>query len=261
MRYLSILVGSLVLLTGCVTPERRAPVPVPRAPAEWEGTSAAIRNGPGNKSPYEVFGKTYEVLPDSLGYLEIGVASWYGRKFHGKLTSNGEIYDMYSQTAAHRTLPIPTIVRVTNLDNGRKALVRINDRGPFHDDRLIDLSYQAALRLGFTDKGTAPVVVEAVDEQNYPGLEVAGTNHKSFYLQVGAFARPEGAEQRVRRIRNLVASNSIRNVGVRILQSELESSILHKVWMGPIANEDQMDHLMRLVKNANLGVPLRVEVE
>jgi len=93
----------------------------------------------GNKSPYTVLGKTYRVLPDSTGYSEQGIASWYGEKFHGRNTSNGEIYDMYGMTAAHKTLLIPSFVRVTNLDNGKSIIVRVNDRGPFHDNRIIDL--------------------------------------------------------------------------------------------------------------------------
>lgn len=251
---------SILLLSACATTERHGPLTPEKDPAEWQGTSAAVLGGAGNKSPYTVFGEQYEVLPDSLGYIEIGVASWYGRKFHGRLTSNGEIYDMYRLTAAHRNLPIPTIVQVTNLDNGRKALVRINDRGPFHDDRLIDLSYQAAVTLGFADKGTAPVVVEAIDERNYPELDLSTLEHKSFYLQIGAFSRLEGAKRQMDRVLGLVDANAI-NVDVQILQSELEQAILHKVWLGPMPSEEKMEQLARLVENANLGVPLRVTVE
>jgi len=103
----------------------------------------------GNKSPYTVLGKTYTLLPESRGYKEQGLASWYGQKFHGRNTSNGEVYDMYAMTAAHKTLPIPSYVKVTNLDNGRSIVVRVNDRGPFHTDRIIDLSYAGAVKLDF----------------------------------------------------------------------------------------------------------------
>ena len=103
------------------------------------------------RNQYEVFGKVYETMSSSEGYLEIGVASWYGKKFHGNLTASGEIYDMSLMTAAHKALPLPTLVKVTNLENGKKTLVKVNDRGPFHDDRLIDLSYAAALELGFLE--------------------------------------------------------------------------------------------------------------
>ena len=93
---------------------------------------------------YEVFGQVYETMQENVGYLEIGIASWYGKKFHGRLTAMGETYDMFELTAAHKALPLPTVVKVTNLDNGRSIIVRVNDRGPFHDDRLIDLSWGAA---------------------------------------------------------------------------------------------------------------------
>lgn len=259
MRVISCSVFLLILLTGCVTPER--PPSTKQDPGEWQGSSVATRGGPGNKSPYTVLGETYNVMSDSLGYIDIGVASWYGRKFHGRLTSNGETYDMFGLTAAHRTLPIPTIVRVTNLDNGRKAIVRVNDRGPFHDDRLIDLSYEVALQLGFADKGTAPVVVEALDELNYPELDLTVSERESYYLQVGAFAQKQGAKRQLDQVRELIEKSMLEDVKVQILQSELENTILHKVWMGPIETPEHVDQLARLVEDANLGIPLRVEVE
>jgi rare lipoprotein A len=116
----------------------------------------------GNRSPYNVLGKTYKVLPDAHGYDEIGNASYYGQKFHGRRTSNLEVYDMYAFTAAHRTLPLPSFARVTNLANGKSVIVRINDRGPFHDGRLIDLSYAAAVKLGVYPHGTARVQVHGL---------------------------------------------------------------------------------------------------
>lgn len=119
------------------------------------------RTRAGNKSPYTVFGKTYQLLPDSQGYQERGYASWYGTKFHGNKTANGEAYDMWGMTAAHKTLPIPSYVRVTNPSNGRSVVVRVNDRGPFHDQRIIDLSYAAAVKLGFAEKGVE--LVDVVD--------------------------------------------------------------------------------------------------
>jgi rare lipoprotein A len=116
----------------------------------------------GNKSPYTVNGRTYRVIQDEAGYSATGFASWYGRKFHGHLTSNGEIYDMFQLSAAHTTLPIPSYIRVTNLDNGKSIIARVNDRGPFHDGRIVDMSYAGAVMLGYADKGTARVKVEAV---------------------------------------------------------------------------------------------------
>ncbi len=121
-----------------------------------------IRTGAGNRSPYTVLGRTYTVLPTEAGYSARGLASWYGEKFHGHKTSNGEIFDMYKVSAAHKSLPIPSFLRVTNLDNNRSIVVRVNDRGPFHGDRIIDLSYAAAVKLGYADRGTARVRLEAI---------------------------------------------------------------------------------------------------
>ena len=121
----------------------------------------------GNKSTYTVWGKKYHVMASSNGYRQRGLASWYGKKFHGHKTSNGETYDMYAMSAAHKALPLPTYARVTNLDNGKSVIVRVNDRGPFHGARLIDLSYAAAFRLDMLRKGTARVEVEAINPSTY----------------------------------------------------------------------------------------------
>ncbi|MFC0676653.1 septal ring lytic transglycosylase RlpA family protein [Lysobacter korlensis] len=123
---------------------------------------AVPRSRVGNRSSYTVLGKTYYVLDDSRGYVEQGIASYYGQKFHGRRTSNLEVYDMYAFTAAHKSLPLPSFARVTNLDNGKSVVVRVNDRGPFHDGRVIDLSYAAAVKLGITHQGTGRVEVRAV---------------------------------------------------------------------------------------------------
>ena len=219
---------------------------------------------PGNRTPYSVLGKSYEVMPTSLGYLEIGIASWYGKKFHGRLTSNGETYDMYSLSAAHKALPLPSMVRVTNLDNGKKTILRVNDRGPFHDDRIIDLSYKAAMELGFANKGTAPVVVEAIDDQNYPELvhnhDENLTTNSSYFLQIGAFSRVQGAETLMQQIQDLMVVQT-QTFPVRILQSELTSGILYKVWIGPIDTESEEEEIATLVVDAALGTPIKVEIE
>lgn len=117
----------------------------------------------GNPKTYKVFNKSYQVLPSSKGYKVKGIASWYGKKFHGYKTSSGEVYDMYAMSAAHKTLPLPTYAKITNIDNGKSVVVKINDRGPFHGDRLIDLSYAAACKLGILEKGTANVEILALD--------------------------------------------------------------------------------------------------
>jgi rare lipoprotein A len=120
------------------------------------------RSAVGNRKSYAVLGKKYEVLDDAKGYVETGVASYYGKKFHGRRTSNLEVYDMYAFSAAHKALPLPSFARVTNLDNGKSVIVRVNDRGPFHSGRLIDLSYAAATKLGYVSQGTARVEVRAL---------------------------------------------------------------------------------------------------
>lgn len=133
----------------------------------------------GNPDVYQVNGKKFEVMTNSTGYHAKGIASWYGTKFHKKRTSSGENYNLYGLTAAHRTLPLPTYVRVKNLSNGKVAIVKVNDRGPFHSDRIIDLSYGAAVKLGLLPKGTAPVEIEALTTKSH-------TAH--YYLQAGAFS-------------------------------------------------------------------------
>lgn len=242
-----------LLLVGCVS----EPAPQPALQGKPIAPFTA-----GNKTPYEVFGEVYEVMPDSFGYLEIGVASWYGKKFHGRLTSNGEVYDMYQVSAAHKTLPIPSMVKVTNLDNGKHVILRINDRGPFHDNRIIDLSYAAAKELGYSDKGIAPVVVEAIDELNHP--ERWASLHKihetQYYLQLGAFSELRWANHLKDQVHELIVGEG-EDVGLRILQSERGELVLHKVWLGPMADETQRQHIAAIVEAANLGKPINVEVE
>jgi rare lipoprotein A len=179
----------------------------------------------GNHSPYEVFGRKYHVLKSSKGYRERGTASWYGSKFHGRRTSSGEPYDMHLATAAHKSLPLPTYAEVTNLDNGRKVIVKINDRGPFKDDRLIDMSYGAALRLDMVATGTARVEVKAIDVSDAPRL-AANTNAVGMgetWLQAGAYGRRDGAEQLARRLENA----NLKPVSIR------DGDKLFRVWLGP----------------------------
>ncbi|MEO6676435.1 MAG: septal ring lytic transglycosylase RlpA family protein [Pseudomonas sp.] len=126
-----------------------------------------LHSGPYKANPYTVLGKTYFPLQDSKTYVASGTASWYGTKFHGQNTANGEVYDLYGMSAAHKTLPLPSYVRVTNLDNNRSVVLRVNDRGPFYSDRIIDLSYAAAKKLGYAEIGTARVKVEGIDPQQW----------------------------------------------------------------------------------------------
>ena len=161
----------------------------------------------GNPASYVVLGKRYHVMPSSSGYVEKGVASWYGTKFHGRRTSSGETYNMYALSAAHTRLPLPSYVRVTNLENGRRLVVRVNDRGPFHGNRIIDLSYAAALKLGIVKKGTAWVEVRALQPgQTMPGarkVAAPAAGGAGFYIQVGAFRQRANAEKLRRRLKPL----------------------------------------------------------
>lgn len=229
-------------------------------------SSAASQKPAGYKntaSRYSIDGKTfYDVMDSSDGYLEIGVASWYGRKFHGRLTANGETYNMYALSAAHKTLPLPTWVRVTNLDNGQKVILRVNDRGPFHDNRLIDLSWKAAVQLGFASQGTAPVVVEALTGEPSNGAVTQAALHSegTYFLQLGAFSRAKGAEYLKDKITLLIGRYGMLDIGVRILQSEDAQNVLHKVWIGPFRDEHEGEKLALWVKEMELGYPIRVDV-
>ncbi|MGF1773553.1 septal ring lytic transglycosylase RlpA family protein [Vibrio wakamikoensis] len=138
----------------------------------------------GNKS-YRLRGKSYTVIKDPTGFTERGEASWYGKKFHGHLTSNGEVYDMYSMSAAHKTLPLPSYVKVKNLDNGKETIVRVNDRGPFHDGRIIDLSYAAANKLDVIKTGTANVEIEVIIVEK-PSSQHELSKHPEYTIQVVA---------------------------------------------------------------------------
>lgn len=193
-----------------VTPpsiETAAPAPAPRTPGAYYKDDGPGENPPPNldaipdaeprveplhrfaNRPYQVFGQAYTPLAALQAFRQQGRASWYGRRFHGQKTSSGERYDMYAMTAAHPTLPIPSYARVTSLENGRSVVVRINDRGPFHAGRVIDLSYTAAYKLGFVASGSASVEVESL-------LPEASTQQQAsaVYLQVGAFSSRENAE-------------------------------------------------------------------
>lgn len=195
----------------------------------------------GNLSPYTVLGKTYQVLPTLANYRERGIASWYGTKFHGQKTSNGEIFDLYAATAAHKTLPIPCYARVTNLDNGRSIVVRVNDRGPFHSDRLIDLSYGAAVKLGFMGHGTAPVEVEVI---NLAGIDDRrGTAFGSYrYVQLGAF----GSEDSAQRLRGELAA--LLNSPVAVSPVDTGNGLLYRVRIGPVASNDELEAVQRRLR-------------
>ncbi|MBW1713090.1 MAG: septal ring lytic transglycosylase RlpA family protein [Deltaproteobacteria bacterium] len=165
---------------------------------------------PASQRPYSINGRTYYPIPSARGYRAEGLASWYGRRFHGRKTASGERYDMYALTAAHRTLPLGTQVKVTNLKNGRTCLVRINDRGPFVRGRIIDLSYKAAQKLAVVGPGTAPVRVEAVGQPAGPGRVSPPPVFKMgpFTIQVGAFMVKANAQRLAQKLSRRYASRA-----------------------------------------------------
>ena len=206
------------------------------------------------RNQYEVFGKVYETMSSSEGYLEIGVASWYGKKFHGNLTASGETYDMSMMTAAHKALPLPTMVKVTNLENGKKTVVKVNDRGPFHDDRLIDLSYAAALELGFLENGLTTVVVEAIKDKAPANAYKLGESEGRNYIQVGAFKTKIAARNLSNELSNLFSET----VSVRVIPP-LENSDLHKVLVGPLTEEKQKLYVLKIISDKGFEGPLYVK--
>jgi rare lipoprotein A len=214
----------------------------------------------GNAKNYKVLGKWYQVKQSSAGYKEKGIASWYGKKFHGHRTSSGETYDMYAMTAAHKTLPLPTYVRVTHLENGRSVIVKVNDRGPFHDNRIIDLSYSAAKKLGVTAKGVGAVEVVAINPKTYrekkpyqPKIKrssalttyLAKSNYK-LYLQVGAFANQNNANKLHKRLSRMFKQRKIHS-------NFAADKNLYRIRIGPLANVDDADKLSALLNNK--GIP------
>ena len=219
----------------------------------------------GNKSPYTVLGKTYRVLPTAKGYRAQGVASWYGTKFQGKHTANGERYDVYAMTAAHTTLPIPTYVRVTNLDNGRQAVVRVNDRGPFAHGRIIDLSYAAATKLGFAHRGMARVEVEAIDMDNGPLLATTPRRPEppapkpvvatpkpiagSHYVQVGAFQNQDTANDLQRRLLPVAGRWS----ATVMVQPTAATPVMYRVLVGPASDRAAAEQLRSELLAGHVG--------
>lgn len=222
----------------------RIPDPVPRAEP---------KSRYGNPRSYVVLGKRYYTLPTGDGYVERGIASWYGKKFHGRRTSSGEVYDMYAMTAAHKSLPLPTYVSVTNLETSRQIVVRVNDRGPFHDNRLIDLSYVAAKKLGILAKGTGFVEVRAlrpgqlVEQTVAQRPAPAPAGQVELYLQAGAYAVRSNADRVRKQLESLAGSL------VNVFPATVHGVPLFRVRLGPL---DGIDHADRLTQRiVSLGYP------
>ncbi len=221
---------------------------VPDAVPKYEQRTRA-----GNPRVYEVFGKRYQVLADSQGYRQRGIASWYGTKFHGRKTSNGEVYNMYAMTAAHKTLPIPSYVRVVNLKNQRSVVVRVNDRGPFHQNRLIDLSYTAAVQLGIQKAGTGwvevisvqPALNQSVTQEIYPPQQQV--EKRAVYLQVGAFNNEFNAKQLQEQLL------SKQNARARVQQALTSTGELYRVQVGPFDTVVQADEFNKRLSSMGLN--------
>ncbi len=219
----------------------------------------------GNGPEYEVFGKKYKVMNNSAGYRERGVASWYGKKFHGNLTSNRETYDMYQMTAAHKTLPLPTYVRVRNLRNNKTVVVRVNDRGPFIHNRIIDLSYAAALKLDIVRDGTgiveitsisfdapqgdAPSSVRTPPAPPQPESPQVRPPSDRLFVQVGAFGDRANAERRLA----VLSSAGIDDAFIQA-DADADPAIL-RVRIGPVAGIIQYDILVEELENIGILDP------
>lgn len=198
----------------------------------------------GNPSHYEVGGKSYEVRNTSKGYDEAGVASWYGVKFHGELTSNREKYDMFAMTAASKTLPLPTYVRVENLDNGKTVVVRVNDRGPFVDDRIIDLSYAAATKLGMIAKGTANVRVTALTSPHVITTHDSNktTHNLGRFLQIGSFSQEDNALKLITKVSRFTP------YPLRIIAYQKNKRTMYRVEVGPFEEIHHINQAKKLFK-------------
>ncbi|MEC4728715.1 septal ring lytic transglycosylase RlpA family protein [Shewanella sp. D64] len=194
----------------------------------------------GNKKNYTVLGKSYQVMDTGKGYRSSGTASWYGSKFHGHLTSNGETYDMYSMSAAHKSLPLPSYVKVTNLANNKEVIVRVNDRGPFHEDRIIDLSYAAAHKLDMLKTGTAKVAIEAIYIENPESIALAELKEtKLHYIQVLASSNKAKVNTLAKRLEDKY------QVKTRLKQS----NNLYKLQLGPIGRQQLATKLNQELKS------------
>lgn len=253
------LVSCSLLLQSCrsPTPQPAQPIPPPVVATPPVNTppldpltvpDAVPRVEPlstrGNPAFYEVMGKRYFVQQSAAGYIERGVASWYGPGFHAASTSNGERYDMYAMTAAHKTLPLPSYVQVTNLSNGKSVVVRVNDRGPFKDGRIIDLSFTAAAKLDMQRAGTALVEVRAITpgQNSLPQGALPSNTLKTLYVQAGAFGTSSNAERLAADLRSKGYSQT------QVRSDLVAGRSLYRVRIGPIADVPGFDRVVAQLK-------------
>lgn len=276
------LVTFLLALGGCSLwpygneQKPRVPAGVPKPPRDLASIPDAVpreepRSRYGNPETYVVFGQRYRVQESAKGHVERGLASWYGPGFHNERTSSGEPYDMYAMTAAHKTLPLPTYLQVTNLENGRSVVVRVNDRGPFVRGRIIDLSYTAAWKLDMIKSGTARVEIRTVEPKRWwrreqeppltPPLRTAAATATTAgatanraaetasarYLQAGAFSSRDNAEGMLAQLRQAGFNNSV------IREALVAGRRIFRVQVGPVSDESAAEDIIRGLRRA--GIP------
>lgn len=266
-----VLLAVAVLATACGTrgggyykddgPPRRPPVDMQSIPDAVPRAEPLSRTG---NDPYVALGARYVPVAKADGYHERGTASWYGRKFHGKRTSSGEKYDMYKMTAAHRTLPLPSYARVTNLESGQSVVVRVNDRGPFLNNRVIDLSYAAAYKLDIIDSGTGRVEVEAVTPEasgagfvkTNAGRSTAASgddlasDDERYYVQFGAFSQSANADSLIRKLQQN---------GIGFAHVRHSDDGYYRVRSGPFSSSSTAEHF--LMRGADLGLSTTIVME
>jgi len=252
----------LILITACSTHSGRyqqqkdsKPTRIPTASELVDITPRAeAHSRGGNKSQYQVRGKTYSVLKSAENFTQTGIASWYGEKFHGHLTSNGEIYNMYAMSAAHKNLPLPTYLKVTNNANSKSVIVRVNDRGPFHQDRIIDLSYSAAYKLGMMETGVANVTIASITdfsiakkEQPLPPKKTLSpnktpniSNEQRKYIQVFATKNEVLASKTALALKNMYQINTIIP----------KNNDIYRVQIGPINDNEALNIILASLKKS-----------
>jgi rare lipoprotein A len=266
-KLLAILLFSL-LLFGCSTNFGRyqqkndsSPTRLPTASELVDAIPRIEKPSRGGNKDYQVRGKNYQVLSHAQNFTETGIASWYGRKFHGHLTSNGEIYDMYSMSAAHKNLPLPTYVKVVNNSNGRSVIVRVNDRGPFHQKRIIDLSYSAAYKLDMLKTGTANVTISTFSDLNKPENVTqitplpSATEPQALMIdkQPEAVKKSTATDEFIQVFagRNALKAQQTANALTKLYQQKTsfpEKNGIFRVLVGPILNTETRNNLLKSLK-------------
>lgn len=249
-----LLLLTAVLVSSCAGMKDSAPANYSK---QWHEIPDAVpvsvkQSKYGNPGSYVVMGKKYYVMDSAEGFKQKGIASWYGNKFHGQRTSSGEDYNMYAMTAAHKTLPIPVFVEITNSDNGRKAIVKVNDRGPFHDGRIIDLSYAAATKLGVAQTGTANVTIRVVTSEEDKNrrrserfVESPVSEGDKLYVQVAAFA----TEKNARKYLDKLQGEGFFDVRLHI--ESKKGKAVYRVRIGPLPSENVAKNVLSQLKENN----------